>query len=325
MQTISGTYAFDSSFDIKLHEKTPESGKFKIKVDDDDSVAIAHFKNWKLEGPYTLKSAGGALLLKVENYIKGKRNGKWFELLTGNWTIQGTWKKDKLHGDDIVFTYPDGIYVKGEAKNGNFTSGAYFKPNGTKIKDLKIDLVNRRMVHKFKKDSDPYEQKHVVVKKVDGMGEGLFAKKSIPKGNLISLYAGVLVPHYAVDGRRWYFNSNTIEADGYFSIDVPFPDSSLSNYTASLGHKANHSFEPNSIYTSWFHPKFGEIMCIEAIKNIKKGREVLVNYGYPKNSIGPKWYQEAKKKHKEKIKQREQRKRKTETLELSYKRFKADE
>ena len=157
-----------------------------------------------------------------------------------------------------------------------------------------------------------------LLNKVEGKGEGLFTKKCIEKGKLWALYAGILVPHYLVDRRRWEFNSNTIEADSEFSIDVPSPFEKLSKYCASLGHKANHSFHPNSKYIHLFHPKFGDIMSVEAIKKIKKGEEITVNYGYAKHSHGPEWFRAAKKKYQKELKELEkkekQAKRKTKQI-----------
>lgn len=118
--------------------------------------------------------------------------------------------------------------------------GAYYTPTGKYIKSLKLDIVNRDEIHEHKKDKDPYESKFLEVRKVKGMGEGLFARQKIPKGDLCSLYSGILVPHYVVDRRRWEFNSNTIECDEKYSIDVPAPYHLTKNYCATLGHKANH-------------------------------------------------------------------------------------
>lgn len=72
----------------------------------------------------------------------------------------------------------------------------------------------------------------------------------------------------------------------------------MKKYMGSLGHKANHSFEPNAKYMSFYHPRFGNVMSVMAIWNIKKDEEILVDYGYAAHSKGPKWYQAAKKEYK---------------------------
>ena len=50
------------------------------------------------------------------------------------------------------------------------------------------------------------------------------------------------------------------------------------SYTATLGHKMNHSFVPNC--SEWFldHPRFGVIPCERTIRHIEKGEELLLDY-----------------------------------------------
>lgn len=43
-------------------------------------------------------------------------------------------------------------------------------------------------------------------------------------------------------------------------------------------------------------------MCVQAIKNIKKDEEILVNYGYSGHAAGPAWFRGVKRKHKEMMK-----------------------
>mmetsp|Transcript_16948 Transcript_16948/g.16617 ORF Transcript_16948/g.16617 Transcript_16948/m.16617 type:complete len:249 (-) Transcript_16948:25-771(-) len=210
--------------------------------------------------------------------------------------------KNELHGK-VTFFYPDGSKIEGIAEEGDFISGAYYDHKGKKIKKLKVDFVKREEMPDFKHDKDPYEKRFLKVKEVEGKGQGLFAKRLIKQGQLCSLYSGTLIPHYKVDRRRWEFNSNTIEADPNFSIDVPSPYHKLEEYSASLGHKANHSFEPNSKYVFLFHPKFGDIMSVVATKDIESGEEITVNYGYSKHARGPKWYREARKAYRKEQKQ----------------------
>ena len=40
---------------------------------------------------------------------------------------------------------------------------------------------------------DPYEQNHVYVNETEGMGEGLFARKNIIKGDVVAYYSGLLL------------------------------------------------------------------------------------------------------------------------------------
>ena len=106
--------------------------------------------------------------------------------------------------------------------------------------------------------SDPYEDITVYVKPspILNAQEGLFALRRIPKGDLCSIYSGCLVTLEEEESRAWKYNSNTIQLDEDYCVDVPHPYESTSLYKASLGHKANHGFgaQVNSEYMELFHP-----------------------------------------------------------------------
>jgi len=295
-------------------------GKVELRFTDDQSYAYSTMIKGKLHGHYELYNAKGVKVFECE-YVNGIKHGIGYEILKGECMIKGTWQNNEFEGKDNTFLYPDGTYIQGEWVEGMLMTGAYYTPGGKKIKNVKIDEVTREEMPEHKHDIDPYEKKTVIVKSAGKMGEGLYAKRDIWKGTLVSLYSGVLVPHYVVDRRRWEFNDNTIECDEKLSLDVPKPYHLTKNYSASLGHKANHSFEPNSLYTYLDHPKFGDIMSVIATKDIKKGEEILVNYGYSKHSHGPPWFRDAKKEFKDKQK-RLSRKRKGMKVEFHSKRQK---
>ena len=68
----------------------------------------------------------------------------------------------------------------------------------------------------------------------------------------------------------------------------------ITNYRATLGHKANHTFTAkNSRFQSVIHPRFGPIVAVISLKKIKKGEEILVSYGYSAESSVPSWYAKA--------------------------------
>ena len=65
-------------------------------------------------------------------------------------------------------------------------------------------------------------------------------------------------------------------------IDIP-PDvgNDVTKYNATLAHKVNHSFEPNSEFVLFSaHPVFGTIMAVTALEDMEADVEVTVNYGY---------------------------------------------
>ena len=74
-------------------------------------------------------------------------------------------------------------------------------------------------------------------------------------------------------------------------VDVPPAYSSLEIYRATLGHKACHHFQlRNSAFEEFEHPRFGRIMSVVAVKDIKEGEEIFVSYNYSL-PLSPPWYQ----------------------------------
>ena len=101
------------------------------------------------------------------------------------------------------------------------------------------------------------------------------------EGRIFAWYSGT--KHVAADaeGRDdWELNDNVISLTDEVCIDVPPKWSKTSEYCASLGHKANHSAQHNAEYTLAFHPRFGDIKALRAMRGIRKGEEVFVDYGY---------------------------------------------
>ena len=75
-------------------------------------------------------------------------------------------------------------------------------------------------------------------------------------------------------------------------IDLP-PEigNDVDKYNATLGHKTNHSFEPNTeMHTFLIHPILGKTNILLAVKDIPAGTEVTVDYGYDDNPQQPAWY-----------------------------------
>ena len=73
-------------------------------------------------------------------------------------------------------------------------------------------------------------------------------------------------------------------------------DSSVGCYRASLGHKAQHSFDNNAVFRGLWHPRFGSVMSVVATRDIRRGQEVMVDYSYPLSSC-PGWYSKLWEKH----------------------------
>ncbi len=98
--------------------------------------------------------------------------------------------------------------------------------------------------------------------------------------------------HELVDSRDWGENSNTISLDEDTVLDVPRRWSSCDRYCATLGHKANHSSDPNCRYDVFDHPLYGYIKCVRALRDIPPSQEITVDYGFDGAHGYPDWWQQ---------------------------------
>lgn len=213
-----------------------------------------------------------------------------------------------------IFLYPDGsTAIIGQFdKNNRVINGHYgivegFRRTERGIFWPKIQHVNSTSVIFEKPDTfslgknlmeqDFYEKNTCQVslsETQDNAGEGLFASRDLKPGDLIAFFNGVrkrrvirAMPS-SVNSEDWSDYSITLNKD--ISLDIPKPMRSIDKYKATLAHKACHSFEPNSAFRRFFHPRFGLIMSIVALECIQKDQEILVHYRYPIKSA-PSWYQ----------------------------------
>ena len=110
---------------------------------------------------------------------------------------------------------------------------------------------------------DPYEKKHVVCRnsEIPDSGQGLYAKIDLPKDTIVAFYNGVRLP-YELKGRppeSWSDSGYKIHVNADWisglRMDIPEEYIDLSVYSATLGHKLNHSFDANCF--AWFfdHPR----------------------------------------------------------------------
>ena len=138
---------------------------------------------------------------------------------------------------------------------------------------------------------DPYENSLVKVASsdVEGGGEGLFARKFLPPGTVVSFYNGVRIPQdignphsgpgycIFVDwGKQLPFPFPWVK-EGEM-IDLPASLQSSKDYTATLAHKANHSFRPNCEYTTFWHPCYGLVPAVATTVEVEQGGELTTHY-----------------------------------------------
>ena len=249
------------------------------------------------------------------NYQNGVRCGfiKTYDEFGGS--VVGTVDDSgALTGDDcIAYVYPDGA----TALVGAFSDGKMVSARPVHLRHpvedclpdhdvigespyitVGYDESTSKVISTSPLVPDVYEQERVYIAPslIPAAGEGLFAKQSLLEGEIVSFYNGIRITHAEVDTRDWSVNNNTLSLDESTVIDVPEEYSTTDAYCASLGHKANHSFNPNCEYTPFHHPRFGYIKCIRTLCCVNKGEELTCNYGYnhkipttDTNDV-PKWY-----------------------------------
>ena len=80
-------------------------------------------------------------------------------------------------------------------------------------------------------------------------GQGLYSKIDIHKGQIIALYNGIRMKSSRNNMDDIQNNQNydyRLRLNGEEDIDIPQCYIQLDKYCATLGHKTNHSFKPNS-------------------------------------------------------------------------------
>ena len=147
--------------------------------------------------------------------------------------------------------------------------------------------------------SDPYETRTVEVKRSvkEDANQGLFTRRSVMSGEVLAFYSGLIIncdSSLRPLDRRELSDAEEHDRNAYnialdlggdeenLCIDIP-PDmgGDVRRYNATLAHKVNHSFEPNSEFVLFSaHPVLGTIMAITALEDLEAGLEVTVNYGY---------------------------------------------
>ena len=95
--------------------------------------------------------------------------------------------------------------------------------------------------------------------------------------------------------KRHIFHSYLMDHDSpTFKLNILEEHWNITNYRATLAHKANHSFRRfNSKFISVIHPRHGPIAAIQSLRRINKGEEILVNYGYSEDGFVSNWYANA--------------------------------
>ena len=105
------------------------------------------------------------------------------------------------------------------------------------------------------------------------------------------IYILILLIYYCF---RYAVHKNLLGFSQYFMMNVPPEYWSIVHYRATLAHKINHSFNnSNTEFGSVIHPRFGPIRSAFATKDIKRGEQLLIDYGYGIQSAIPRWFEKA--------------------------------
>ena len=167
---------------------------------------------------------------------------------------------------------------------------------------------------------DPYETKLLKVGKSQepNSGDGVFAKRNIPKDRIIAHYS-LLMYTFKEELDIYYFKcgGNESRSDDerrdcykyHISLDkhlaaISLPPELDYEPYPNLGPKVNHHFQfNNSAYGEIEHPRWGVIQGVGTIKPIKAGEEIFTFYNYKEEEFPADypWYHEAKRRIKEEL------------------------
>lgn len=283
-------------------------------VDSDGSSTVGQYKAGSLDGHVNEYTADGRLLYSG-HYSDNQRHGRGTLHHNDGGTFDGEWQHGLFHSTSNTYTYPivasTVIQFRGEWRDGAMYA-AHLYCDDRQVSDttytddestLGSPIANQPLV------PDPYEQHTVYVAPSSlgvEAGEGLFARIDLPAGVCVSFYNGVKQTEAETERRHWRYNGNCIALDESAGLDIDVPQqlATTDHYCASLGHKANHTFDrrrQNCEYGHYYHPRFGHIKCVrvraDRVDGVKAGEELLVEYGYDKRG-GPQWWKQGKRKWK---------------------------
>eukprot|EP01134_Creolimax_fragrantissima_P002578 CFRG2578T1 len=293
----------------------------------DGSILRATFEDDIPVGEVQLFPNGDTSELIVGTYMDGRIEGKQFidgDLVYEGWFVEdryaaegGTFylqgggrlsgsvheQSQEVNGKDVTYVYPCGyMALHGEWVDGQLQTCTYgplisqwdittYHSSETWKDEYTLNVSTESVISATPMRAEPWESDRVYMKEsiIPGANDGLFAKKDFGAYEVVSFYNGIRLTHEEVDSRDWDLNSNTITLNSDSVIDVPAPYDKTTHYKNTLGHKANHSQNPNAMYDCFFHPVFGDIKCIRTICPVKENEEILVNYGYTHETV-PDWY-----------------------------------
>lgn len=123
------------------------------------------------------------------------------------------------------------------------------------------------------------EYRPLDVRQVPGKGRGCFATRTFLAGEIIETAPVLVIPK-----AEWKHISRTIVFHYAFAWGEDNQDAALALGHASL---CNHSYSPNANYEKCYDSQVIEVV---ALRTIKKGEEILVNYNGDPTDKTPVWF-----------------------------------
>lgn len=251
---------------------------------------------------------GVPTLRMVGRYYKGILRGiVWKGMYDkSGWVVGKVDEKGTFTGEDLAYIYPDmKMAIRGEFKDEKLVCGQVCELLGVVTEDgIKKPIFSEGtgQVYEYENPSirnialhpllrDPWENERVYVDEsnLPQGGEGLFAKKDFETGEIVALYNGIKIKTSTYASEHMPHSDYRIRLNGDIDMDIPNGYHKINQYCATLAHKANHTFTPNSEWTLYEHPRFGLIRSLTARTAIKKDEEILVNYQMCL-AKSPEWY-----------------------------------
>uniref|UniRef100_A0A0K2UHP2 SET domain-containing protein n=3 Tax=Lepeophtheirus salmonis TaxID=72036 RepID=A0A0K2UHP2_LEPSM len=251
---------------------------------------------------------GKKSLVFFGRFYRGIRRGFCWKGLFGGGFLVGNVDEEtgEFSGPDLAYIYPDFKRVlRGSFKDGVLVSGRMCELNGCDVnkgihmptfshfygQEYTFDNPTIKMIGLNPLIRDPYEEDNVFVKEslLPQGGEGLFAKKDIQERSVFCLYNGIRIKTSTSASSKLPHSDYRIRLNADIDLDIPHDFITLDKYCATVGHKINHSFTPNSEWTLFEHPRFGIIRGIRAQRKINQSEEILINY-HMNLCDSPEWY-----------------------------------
>ncbi len=165
--------------------------------------------------------------------------------------------------------------------------------------------------------ADPLDSRYIYLGKsptYPEAGEGSFAKRDIPSGTTYVTYGGNLWNPQEAEEKLKEENKlppeerelchmyRYYDRNCEINVDLPPPYGDTALFRSALGHKTNHKFvDTNVRFSHTDSPRFGMIASMTTTREVKKGEEFFLHYGYRLGPGAPDWY---KRQYEELLKER---------------------